>query len=176
MAAPTASPSASCGAAGKIFLGQVCTISCTLPTSMVKKPTRLAGCFRRAGHLLFRGARETLGLREPLSSCVRRSTNMQFLQFRRRLCDLHESISTLPPSLVRLRWTRAVIQRIKPALRYWPKSIIMSLGAVAERYAGQRLLVSFLVFCQMSSKRLDPVVQQARAGLRSILPPAPSLE
>jgi hypothetical protein len=32
-----------------------------------------------------------------------------------------------------------VIQRIKPALRYWPTSIIMSLGTIAERYAGQRL-------------------------------------
>ncbi len=37
--------------------------------------------------------------------------------------------------------------------------------------------VSFLVFsCQKSTNRLDTNVQQARAGLRSILPPAQSYE
>lgn len=57
-------------------------------------------------------------------------------------------------------------------------SIIMSLGtqSVAERDTGQRLPVSYLVICQRSSKRLDASVQQARAGLRSILPLAQSLE
>src|SRR5262245_21781792 len=67
------------------------------------------------------------------------------------------------------RWTQRANQRIKAALRYWPTSIITSLGSIAERDTGQRLSVSFLVICKTSVKRLDPVVQQARAGLRSLL-------
>ena len=63
-------------------------------------------------------------------------------------------------------------QRISAALRHWPKTSAQSRGAIS----GQRLSVSFLVICQMSMKRLGPVVQQARAGSRSNVPPAPSFE
>ena len=55
--------------------------------------------------------------------------------------------------------------------------IIMRRRQIAERDTGHRLPVSFLVIIrQRSTKRLDTIVQQARAGLRSFLPPAPSLE